>query len=217
VSSGRFRIVQTLWFSDAGLGNIKLFDTPVGKLSIRQVVIVLLFAGAGWLSSLLFEDIIYKLAVGGTVFCVGFILAIQKVKVITPERALLLALGFGRMRPSKKKGKTEYIEKMGKEGKKKEKVPVRQVKIQADLESPVKVVGILRDPATGKVLPEKPYEVIVRGEVVSSGISDEQGFFTAFFTPNMFGAYFVEIRPEGHSRGEMFKLIIEPKGGARIA
>ena len=91
------------------------------------------------------------------------------------------------------------------------------MRVSADLESPVKVVGVLRDPSTGEVLRGKPYEVFARGERCSSGVSDEQGFFTAFFTPKIYGEYTVEVRPEGYARGQTFKLIVEPKGGVKVA
>jgi len=211
VSSGRFRVVRTLWFEDMGLRNVRIFDTPVGRLSIRQLTIIAVFGGLGWLSSLLFADMLYKIVVGGAVFAVGLILAMQRVKVITPERAILLALGIGRTYP---KGMKAAVER---KGEKKKKTPVKRMRVSADLESPVKIVGVLRDPSTGEVLQGKPYEVFTRGERCSSGVSDEQGFFTAFFTPRIYGEYEVEVRPEGCARGQTFKLIVEPKGGVKVA
>jgi len=214
VSSGRFRVVRTLWFEDMGLRNVQIFDTPVGRLSVRQLIIIAVFGGLGWLSSLLFEDILYKIAIGGAVFGAGLVLAMQKLKVITPERAILLAFGFGRTYPKRMKAIGEGKEKKRKKG---EAAPAKRMRVSADLESPVKVVGVLRDPSTGEVLRGKPYEVFARGERCSSGISDEQGFFTAFFTPKMYGEYTVEVRPEGYARGQMFRLIVEPKGGVKVA
>ena len=211
MSSGRFRVVRTLWFEDMGLRNVRIFDTPVGRLSIRQLIIIAVFGGLGWLSSLLFADILYKIAAGGAVFAAGLILAMQRVKVITPERAILLAFGIGRTYPKGMKAVAE-----GK-GKKRKKMLVKRMRVSADLESPVKIVGVLRDPSTGEVLEGKPYEVFTRGERCSSGVSDEQGFFTAFFTPRMYGEYEVEVRPEGYAMGQTFKLIVEPKGGVKVA
>ena len=216
MSSGRFRVVRTLRFEDMGLRNIQIFDTPFGRLSIRQLIIIAVFGGLGWLSSILFADILFKIAVGGAVFGAGLALAMQRVKVVTPERAVLLALGFRRTYPP---GKAKAAGKgKGEEGKKKREAALaRRMRVSADLESPVKVVGVLRDPSTGEVLRGKPYEVFVRGERCSSGVSDEQGFFTAFFTPKIYGEYSIEVRPEGRIKGITFKLIVEPKGGAKIA
>lgn len=213
MSSGRFRVVRTLWFEDMGLRNVQIFDTPVGRLSVRQLTIIAVFGGLGWLSSLLFADMLYKIAVGGAVFAAGLALAMQKHKVVTPERAILLAFGFGRTYP----GRVKAIGEGKEEERREEDALAKRMRVSADLESPVKVIGVLRDPSTGEVLRVKPYEVIVRGERCSSGVSDEQGFFTAFFTPKMYGEYGVEVRPEGHARGQMFRLIVEPKGGVKVA
>ena len=209
MSPNRFRTVRTLWFEDIGLRNIRIFDTPVGRMSLRQLIIISSFTGLGWLSSLPFTSIIYKVAVGGLMFGAGVALAMQRLKVVAPERIILLALGFGRrfpVKPSEGDGSRSG-----------EVSPAGKMRISADLEDPVKIVGVLRDPSTGEVLYGKPYTVIVGGEPCSSGVSDEQGFFAAFFTPRMYGEYNVEVRPEGYLRGQMFRLIVEPRGGLKIA
>jgi hypothetical protein len=197
-----------------GLRNVQMFDTPIGRLSVRQLIIIAFFGGLGWLSSFPFADIIYKIAVAGAVFGAGLVLAMQKLKVITPERAILLAFGFGRTYPKRAKAIGESNER---KRKKEEAMPVKRMRVSADLESPVKVVGVLRDPSTGEVLRKRPYDVIARGEPCGSGVSDEQGFFTAFFMPKMYGEYTVEVRPEGYARGQVFRLIVEPKGGVKVA
>jgi len=212
MSYGRFRIVRTLWFEDMGLRNVQMFDTPFGRLSVRQLLIMAVFVCLGYIVSLFFEDILYKIVAGGTLFGGGFYLAVQKVRVVSPERSLLLALGFGRIMP-----RTAKREKTKLAGTKSKKTPSRRMmKVSADLESPVKIVGTLRDPDTGEILCGKPFEVFIRGVRQSSGISDDQGSFTAFFAPSMYGKYEVEIRPEGYRRGQVFTLVVEPKGGVKI-
>ena len=216
MSSGRFRVVRTLWFEELGLCNVRIFETPAGRLSIRQLVILLVFAVLGYASSIPFDDLIYKAAFGGAVFAAGFVLASRGVKVVAPERMILLAFGFGRLSPESTRPSALMGER-GRRGGVEAEAPAGIMRVSAELESPVKVVGVLRDPSAGEVLCGKPYEVLVGGELCGSGVSDEQGFFTAFFTPRMYGEFEVEVRPEGYAGGQIFKLIVEPKGGVKVA
>ena len=78
-------LVQALWFEDVGFLNEALLDTLVGRFSIRQMCLFLVFGLLGWLSSLVFADLVLKLVVGVGVFLVGAAIFSRKVKTVPPE------------------------------------------------------------------------------------------------------------------------------------
>jgi hypothetical protein len=206
------RVVRTLWFEDVGLLNEPVFDTPLGRLTIRQTIALMAFALLAWTTTLFFEDLIFKVVVGGAVFLFGAVLFMHRVKTVPPERVVLLALGLGRKCPRKPMEARKAVRKglMGAPA------PAKTVRVSAELDAPVKIVGVLRDPSTGRLLPERSFEVCVDGGPYSAGVTDEQGFFTVFFAPQRYGAYRVEVRPEGYAGpAQTLEVLVQPKGGVR--
>ena len=217
MSSERYRTVQTLWFEDVGLLHEPILDIPVGRLSLRQTFALIVFAVLAYAATLPFTDFVFKVAAGGTVFTLGAAVFTRRVKTVTAEMCILLALGVGRPSPKKP---IKHVEKHGHRRKRgsivEEPTPVKAMRLSTELDVPVKVMGVLRDPATGNLLPGRSFEFIVDGVRQSSGMTDEQGFFTVFFAPPHFGVYKVEIKPEGFAAAsQKFEIHTEPKGRVR--
>lgn len=206
---------RTLWFEDVGFLNEPMLDTPVGRLSIHQTIAVLVFGVLGWFTSFFFQDLVFKVAVGGGVFFAGAFLFTRRVKTVSPERHLLLMLGIGR---SSKKRARKGIRKKGGRGRYAEStVPVKPMVVSASLDMPVKVVGVLRDPASGKLLPRRGFEINIGGKPHSAGITDEHGFFNVLFVPDHFGLFKVEVKPEGFADVvQQITVNVTPKGVGRI-
>jgi hypothetical protein len=61
---------------------------------------------------------------------------------------------------------------------------------------PVKVVGVLKDLVTGKILSGQNFKVSINNTVHSSGVSDDDGCFCTYFVPDRFGVFQIEIQPE---------------------
>jgi hypothetical protein len=180
-------LVQALWFEDTSFLNEQMLDTPVGRFSIRQMVLFLVFGLFGWLLSLVFADIVLKICVGGSVFLVGAALFSRKVKTVTPEAHLFYLAR--RLLEVKMKG-CKQKESSG------EGMRSRSLLLSGSLGVPVKVVGVLKDLATGKLLAGKTFKVSVNNTVHSKGISDEEGCFCTYFVPDQFGVFQIEIQPE---------------------
>jgi hypothetical protein len=181
-------LVQALWFEDTSFLNEQLLDTPVGRFSIHQMVLFLFFGLLGWLLSLVFADLVLKIVVGGGVFLVGAALFSRKVKTVSPEVHLLyLARQVLLVKPkhSKQSGDSSG-----------ENMCSRSLLLSGSLGVPVKVVGVLKDLATGKILSGKNFKVSINNAVHSRGATDEEGCFCAYFVPDRFGVFQIEIQPE---------------------
>ena len=209
------RIVQALWFEEVGLFYEPILDTPVGRLTLKQTGFLIAFAGVAWTAALIFEDIILKIAVGGAIFIFGIAVFTRRTKTLPLEKSLLFALGIGRM---KQRSPISVKTKKRAEGDRKfEQPPIKMMKVSATLDGPVKIVGVLRDPSTGRVLSARSFEFTVDGVWHSSGVTDEQGFFTVFFAPQRLGTYRVEVQPEGYAGvSQRFEIQVESKEGVRI-
>jgi hypothetical protein len=210
----RVRVVRTLWFEDISFWNEPLFDTPVGRLTIRQTVMIMAFAGLSWFFSTFLADIMFKIAIGSGIFFIGLYLALQKVKTIPPEK-YLLAVIFGKGKISVRASKGEIRVAETELPEMPETLRTRNVKFEVplELETPVKIVGVLRDPSTGQSLVEKSFTVFIDGERYSAGVTDDQGFFTLYFAPTTYGSHRVEVRPEGYAgTAEIFEVEVKPKG-----
>jgi len=186
-------VVQTLWFEDVGFVNEQMLDTPVGRFSIRQMGIFLVFGLLAWGVSLLLEDVIFKVVVGGAVFFAGAFVFTRKVKTISPEVHLLYIIGIRRTLHTKQKAhKRQEQQKPPKLTS-----PAKSVMLSATLGVPVKIVGALKDPALGKPLSGRSFELSIDGAAYSKGFTDEEGFFCAYFVPDHFGVFKIEVKPEG--------------------
>jgi len=186
--------VRILWFEDVGYLNEPVIDTPAGKFSLRQTVAFLVFGALSYFASLLFRDLMLKLIIGGAIFLFSVVVFTRRVKTVPPERHLLLLLGVGRQK----------IKSKAKTGRRKEKAaepskPSREMAVSGELGSPIKLIGILRDPSSGRLLSGREFEVRVDGEPYLSDVTDEQGFFQIFFVPERFGVFKVEVFPKGYA------------------
>ncbi len=183
--------MQTLWFEDVGFLNEQMLDTPVGRFSIRQTGIFLAFGLLAWIASLISEDLVFKIVIAGAIFFTGAAIFTRKIKTIPPEVHLLYMIGIRRSLQIKQKSHKTPDSKQ----------PIEQASksmlLSATLGVPIKVVGVLKDPATGKALSGRNFEVNIEGTAYSKGFTDEEGFFCTYFIPDHFGSFKIEIQPEG--------------------
>jgi len=180
-------LVSALWFEDVGFLNEALLDTPVGRFSIRQMVLFLIFGLLGWLSSLVFVDLVLKLVVGVGVFFVGATVFSRKVKTVSPEVHLLCVMRqflLAKPKRSQQKGNHSGEHTPG------------SLLLSGSLGVPLKVVGVLKDLATGKILAGKNFKVSINKVAHSRGVADEEGYFCTYFVPDRFGVFQIEIQPE---------------------
>lgn len=196
-------LVQALWFEDVGFLNEALLDTPIGRFSIRQMCLFLFFGLIGWLLSLVFTDLVLKLVVGVGVFLVGATIFSRKIKTVPPEvhflcvlRQFLLTKTKRSQQKNKPSGENES----------------RSLLLSASLGAPVKIVGVLKDLATGKILCGKNFKVSINNATHSRGMTDEEGCFCTYFVPDRFGAFQIEIQPEDASEPtQQIMVNVNPK------
>jgi len=181
-------LVQTLWFEDVGFLHEQMLDTPLGRFSIRQMGIFLIFGLLSWVSSLVFVDLVLKIAVAGAVFFTGAALFTRKIKTVSPETHLLylirrvLPTSQNHAPSTKSKPQVEQVSKS-------------TLLLSATLGVPIKVVGVLKD-FSGKILAGKPFSVHINNAVHSSGSTDAEGCFCTYFVPERSGRFEVVIQPE---------------------
>jgi len=203
------RVIRTLCFEELSMIHQPLLETPIGKLSLRQTAVLILFAVVAFFLATIFapDDLMMELIIAAPIAIVGISIFGRKVKTISPEH-LLIYMFTGGKRVKKVKIKPEEIEKLATE--KPLSIP-NAVNVSSALDSPVKLVGVLRDPQTGRNLPLRAYEVFVDGEPVFSGVTDESGFFTIFFTPTRYGVFDVEVKPEKSITSQRIPIQVVPE------
>ena len=181
-------LVQTLWFEDVGFLHEQMLDTPVGRFSIRQMCLFLVFGLLAWITSLAFADLVFKIVVAGGIFFTGAALFPRKIKTVSPE-AHLLCLLRRFLQTTKQKHSTQT----------KSKQPVEQTSksmlLSATLGVPVKVVGVLKD-FSGKILSDKNFKVNINNTTHSKGATDQEGNFCTYFVPEHPGRFEMDIQPE---------------------
>jgi hypothetical protein len=80
------------------------------------------------------------------------------------------------------------------------------------------VVGVLKDPALRKPLLNRSFEISVDGAAYSKGFTDEEGFFCAYFVPDHFGVFKIEVKPEGFAGStQQITVNVKPKEVTEIA
>lgn len=206
--------MQTLWFEDVGFLNEQMLDTPVGRFSIRQTGIFLTFGLLAWLASLLSADLIFKIVLAGAIFFTGAAIFTRKVKTVPPEIHLLYIIGMGRPLQTKKHGYKGQDNKKVIEASS----PTKSMTLSATLGVPVKVVGVLKDPSFGKPLSARNFEMTVDGAGHSKGYTDEEGFFCAYFVPDHYGVFKIEVKPDGFAGStQQITVDVKPKEVTEIA
>ena len=184
-------LVTTLWFENVGFLNEQMLDTPVGRFSIRQMGIFLVFGLLAWVASLAFGDLVLKIVVAGGIFFTGAALFTRKIKTVAPEAHLLYFI--------KKFLQTTTKQKHFKSTKSKQYVEPasKSMLLSATLGVPVKVVGVLKD-FSGKILAGKNFKVNVNNTTHSNGSTDQEGYFCTYFTPDHPGLFQIDIQSEDH-------------------
>ncbi len=204
---------QTLWFEDVGFLNEQMLDTPVGRFSIRQTGIFLVFGLLAWAVSFISEDLIIKIVAAGAVFFTGAAIFTRKIRTVSPEAHILyMILG------SPLKTKQKNHDKVNIQSSVEIPVPLKSMTLSATLGIPVKVVGFLKDPAVGKTLSGRNFEVNIDGAPYSKGFTDEEGFFCAYFVPEHYGTFKIDVKPEGFAESVQQIIVeVKPKEVAEIA
>jgi len=184
-------LVTTLWFENVGFLNEQMLDTPVGRFSIRQMGIFLVFGLLAWIASLAFGDLVLKIVVAGGIFFTGAALFTRKIKTVSPEAHLLYFIK--RFLQTTTKPKLSLPTK----GKPSMEQASKSMLLSATLGAPVKVVGVLKD-FSGKILSGKNFKVNVNNTAHSNGATDQEGYFCTYFTPDHPGRFQIDIQPEDH-------------------
>ncbi|MEM2188676.1 MAG: hypothetical protein QXI60_06930 [Thermofilaceae archaeon] len=203
---------SVLWFDDIKFVNEGILDTPFGRISVRQLIILGVFALPAWLvfTGLEGADIILRVLSSASILFFGVILAAWRVKTVPPERTLALMLGIGRKRPGRKAVRGQA---RGKRAPKREaEPPVKTSSIHAVVGEAVKITGVLRDPQTGMPLANRQFSVIVDGRLRYRDASDETGAFEVVFLPEQPGVSRIEVAPDGYAFSEKIEVIV---GAAR--
>ena len=182
-------LVTTLWFEDTSFLNEQMLDTPVGRFSIRQMAIFLVFGLLAWVSSLAFADLALKIVVAGAVFFTGAALFTRKIKTISPENHLLHLIKKYAEQTSKQKHPKRLNDKQSSEQ------TSKSLLLSTTIGAPVKVVGILKDP-NGEILCSKNFKVNVNNTPHTKGTADEEGYFCTYFVPDHQGLFQLTIQPE---------------------
>jgi len=196
--------VQTLWFEEMSFLHEQMLDTPVGRFSIRQMIVFLLFGLSAYGASLFLEDLAAKIVVAGSIFFSGAAIFTRKTKTLPPEKHLLYIINNKYAQKKKhKKRKKHRQQKQKQKQQQKPPIPVASVKemrLSATLGVPVKIVGSLKDLASKKVLINRSFELCVDGTTYSKGFTDQEGLFSAYFVPDHYGTFKLEIKPEDYAK-----------------
>jgi len=182
-------LVTTLWFENVGFLNEQMLDTPVGRFSIRQMGIFLVFGLLAWIASLAFGDLVLKIVVAGGIFFTGAALFTRKIKTVAPEAHLLYFIKRFLQTTTKQKHSIPT------KGKQSVEQASKSMLLSATLGAPVKVVGILKD-FSGKILAGKNFKVNVNNTTHSNGTTDQEGYFCTYLTPDHPGLFQIDIQPE---------------------
>ena len=184
-------LVTTLWFENVGFLNEQMLDTPVGRFSIRQMGIFLVFGLLAWVASLAFGDLVLKIVVAGGIFFTGAALFTRKIRTVSPEAHLLYFIKrFLQTTTKQKRALPTKSKQSGEQASK-------SMLLSATLGAPVKVVGILKD-FSGKILSGKNFKVHINNITHSNGSTDQEGYFCTYFTPDHPGLFQIDIQPEDH-------------------
>jgi hypothetical protein len=149
-------------------------------------------------------DAVLKIVVAGAVFFAGAALFTRKIKTVPPETHLLHL--------------TKQLTTKTKQNKPvKNTQPIKPtLQLSAVLGVPVKLVGVLKD-FTGKVLADKGFKVNINSTPYSKGTTDEEGNFCAYFAPDRFGIFQIEIQPENSTEPtQQITVNVNPKNEEEV-
>jgi hypothetical protein len=180
-------LVSTLWFEDTGFLHEQMLDTPVGRFSVRQMGMFLVFGLLAWLSLLVFADLVLKIVVAGAIFFGGAALFTRKIKTVSPEAHLLclirrFTLQIKQAYPAAKTQQPGAQESPS-------------MLLSATIGTPLKIVGVLKDLA-GKALQNKNFTVNINNTPHSNGTTDQEGSFCTYFIPEHSGVFQITLQPQ---------------------
>ena len=195
-------LVSTLWFEDVGFIHEPILDTPLGRFSIRQTIIFLVFGLLVWVGSLIFADLALKIVAAGTIFFSGAAIFTRKIKTLPPEVHLFyLITNRSLQKPQKPPTNPKPIEPS-----------TQSMFLSATLGVPLKVVGVLKDPTTDQILSNKPFNVNLDNTLYTKGLTDKDGFFCTYIVPDRFGLFQITLQPEdAHEPFQQITLNVNPK------
>lgn len=199
-------VIRSLWFEEISFIHEKFFDTPIGKLTVRQVAIVFVFGISAWAVFNSVGDDILKVAVTSLLVILGLAFAFQRIKTLTPEQSMMFALfaprsaagGSGRKKKNAKMPISTLPVNPEQEGS--ETIDISMLDPGGDIHDAQmqKLVVLVRDPQTGSPLPNKGCEIMVEGKSIGRRLTDEEGFLTIPLAPKP-GINTIEVRPEGYA------------------
>ena len=196
-------LVSTLWFEDVGFLHEQMLDTPLGRFSVRQMILFLVFGLLSWLCSLVFADLVLKIVVAGGIFFGGAALFTRRIKTVSPEAHLLCLIRRFTVQIKQKHSATKAKQSIEHEAK--------AMLLSATIGVPVKIVGVLKD-FTGKVLQDKNFKVTLNNVVHSSGVTDQEGSFCTYFIPDHSGVFQIAIQPEDSQEPlQQITVHVQPK------
>jgi len=202
---------SVLWFDDIKLVNEGIFDTPFGRISVRQLIILGFFGLIAWFVFSAVHpttgDIVVSGLSAGAIMAAGAIVASWRIKTVPIEKSILLALGIGKKRLKKKRAAPA---KRAKPIEPPKPTPVKTSKMHGVVGEPMKIVGVLRDPQTGIALAQRGFSVIVDGRLRYRDVTDEQGAFEVVYLPEHPGLVRIEVQPDGVAAAEKIELTIAP-------
>jgi len=159
-------LIQTLWFEDTGFLHEQMLDTPVGRFSIRQMCLFLVFGLLAWITSLAFDDLVLKIVVAGATFFTGAALFTRKIKTISPEAHLLWC--FKKFLQTLKQKKTPQTK-----NKQSIKPASKNSLLSTTISIPTKITNILKDHSR-KTLNNKNFKVNINNNTHSNNTTTNQ-------------------------------------------
>jgi hypothetical protein len=200
-------VIRSLWFEEISFIHEKFFDTPIGKLTVRQVAIVFVFGISAWAAFNSIGDDMLKVAVTSLLVILGLAFAFQRIKTLTPEQSMMFALfaprtrraGTGRSKKNAKMPLSTLPVNAGRE-EGSETFDISMLDAGGDIHDAQmqKLVVLVRDPQTGTALPNRGCEILVEGKSIGRRLTDEEGFLTIPFVPKP-GINTIEVKPEGYA------------------
>lgn len=204
------KLMNTLWFEEKSIVNEPILDLPIGRTSIRQLVFLLGFVFIDYLLFIALPISIYpKVIILLSILTVGGTFAFIPIKVIAPEKILILSLSGSKV-PRPAQSKTTNKPVLGKAVRSPTELAKREVEIFADDPTklvPKKILGTLSDPMTDRILPSRAFSVMLGGRKIAAGTSDRDGEYAFTFIPPSFGKFELLIKPEGY-QDPIRKLVV---------
>ncbi|AFU57607.1 hypothetical protein Ngar_c06640 [Candidatus Nitrososphaera gargensis Ga9.2] len=200
--------IRSLWFEEISFIHEKFFDTPIGKLTVRQVAIVFVFGVSAWAAfNSVGDDDMLKVAVTSLLVILALAFAFQRIKTLTPEQSMMFALfapktSTGRSRRIKKNTNTPIstlsVDVGQQKGSETFDISVLDASDNIQDGQIQKLVVLVRDPQTGHPLPNRGCGILVDSERIGRRLTDEEGFLTIPFVPKQ-GINTIEVKPEGYA------------------